>query len=67
MRAVQKKRELPYDWIAAGPESCEAVEKVRVTSCDLEANGRLPYLLLSPIIVISAPRLTHGERKEGKD
>lgn len=55
MRAVQKKRELPYDWIAAGPESCEAVEKVRVTSCDLEANGRLPYLLLLPSLSFLLP------------
>lgn len=44
MRAVQKKRELPYDWFAAGPESREAAEKVRVTSCDLEANGKAPLL-----------------------
>ena len=48
----------------------EAAERVRVTSCvTWGPMGRcdLPNLLLSPIVLISAPKSTHGERKEGKD
>lgn len=66
-KTVRNGRQLPYDWFAAGPESHEAAEKVRVTRCDLGADGKAPQLLLSPILLISAPKLTHGERKEGKD
>lgn len=48
----------------------EAAERVKVTSCvtwGLMGRPEFPNLFLSPIILISAPKSTHSERKEGKD
>ena len=48
----------------------EAAETVKVTSCmtwGLMGRPEFSNLSLSPIVLISAPKSTHGERKEGKD
>lgn len=65
--AVRKGRDQPYDWFAAGPKSHEATEKVRSPAVTCGPMGSLPNVLLSPIAPISVHKLTHGERKEGKD
>lgn len=66
VRTVRNRRELPYDWFAAGPESHEASENSRVTSCNLGPMESLPNSCFLPSFSLLPPTWHMVKEKKGK-